>query len=39
VKGMYQEADSLYNKVDAITDYEKARYRAINSTPGGKDDL
>jgi hypothetical protein len=25
--------------VDAITDYEKARYRAINSTPGVKDDL
>jgi hypothetical protein len=39
VKGMYQEADSLYNRVDAITDYEKARYRAINSAPGAKDDL
>jgi hypothetical protein len=39
VKGMYQEADRLYNKVDAITDYEKARYRAINSTPEVKHDL
>ena len=39
VKGMYRESDNLYNKVDAITDYEKARYRAINSTPGGKADL
>ena len=39
VKGMYQEADSLYNKVDAITDCEKARYRAINSTPEVKHDL
>jgi DNA repair ATPase RecN len=29
VKGMYQHADRLYTKVDAITDYEKARGRAL----------
>src|ERR1700722_7234463 len=39
VKGMYQEADSLYTKVDAITDCEKSRYRAINSSPEVKHDL
>ena len=28
VKGMNESADSLYSKVDAITDYEKAGIRA-----------
>lgn len=33
VKGMHETADDLYTKVDAITDYEKARDRADSMTP------
>jgi DNA repair ATPase RecN len=32
VNGMYEHADSLYTKVDAITDHEKARDRAVDVT-------
>lgn len=30
VNGIYEHADDLYTKVDAITDYERARERAAN---------
>jgi hypothetical protein len=32
VNGMYKQADSLYTKVDALTDFEKACQRAIDVT-------
>ncbi len=32
VDGMYQQADSLYTKVDALTDFEKACQRAVDVT-------
>jgi len=32
VNGMYQQADSLYTKVDALTDFEKACQRAVDVT-------
>jgi DNA repair ATPase RecN len=40
VKGMYTHADSLYAKVDAITNYEKARDRAVDAAAlAGSDDV
>ena len=32
VNGMYKQADSLYTKVDALTDFEKACQRAVDVT-------
>lgn len=32
VNGMYKQADSLYTKVDALTDFEKACQRAVSLT-------
>jgi DNA repair ATPase RecN len=32
VNGMYRQADSLYTKVDALTDFEKACQRAVDVT-------
>jgi hypothetical protein len=32
VNGMYRQADRLYTKVDALTDFEKACQRAVNVT-------
>jgi hypothetical protein len=32
VNGMYQQADRLYTKVDALTDFEKACQRAVDVT-------
>lgn len=32
VNGMYEQADSLYTKVDALTDFEKACQRAMTVT-------
>jgi hypothetical protein len=32
VDGMYRQADSLYTKVDALTDFEKACQRAVDAT-------
>ncbi len=32
VNGMYEQSDSLYTKVDALTDFEKACQRAIDVT-------
>lgn len=32
VNGMYKEADRLYTKVDALTDFEKACQRAVDVT-------
>jgi hypothetical protein len=32
VNGMYKQADRLYTKVDALTDFEKACQRAVDVT-------
>ena len=32
VNGMYKQADHLYTKVDALTDFEKACQRAVDAT-------
>jgi hypothetical protein len=32
VNGMYRQADSIYTKVDALTDFEKACQRAVDVT-------
>jgi hypothetical protein len=32
VNGMYKQADSLYTKMDALTDFEKACQRAVDVT-------
>jgi DNA repair ATPase RecN len=37
VNGMYRQADSLYTKVDALTDFEKACQRAVEVT--AKDEI
>jgi DNA repair ATPase RecN len=40
VKSLYQHTDSLYTKVDAITDYEKARDHALDAGVfAGPDDV
>jgi hypothetical protein len=39
VNGMYAQADHLYTRVDALTDFERACYRAIDVTTGDKTDI